>query len=262
MLALRPYLHSMDAHPIRSVAGASSFDSAHRGGERGAGLVYDDVRNMILEGELPPGAAISQVKLSAQMGVSRTPLREALRRLQQEGLIEAEPNRRARVVGFDADDLELVYTSRILFESLAIGLTVASLTTEEADGIEFALKAMRAAKKRDDYVAWESAHRDFHRRLVSHVDDKLSATISSFAQRGDRYRRLYQRAVAGGWNLGDADHELIANACRDRRARDASSELARHLARTSLSVLAGLRPEHDPILIRAAVQLVAGPPSN
>lgn len=257
-----PHIYSMNAHTIRSAVDGPVLDPVQRVGERGSALVYEDVRNMILEGELPPGAAISQVKLSAQMGVSRTPLREALRRLQQEGLVEAEPNRRARVVGFDPDDLELVYTSRILYESLAIGLTVASLTTEEADGIEFALKAMRSAKKRDDYVAWDSAHRDFHRRLVSHVDDKLRATISSFAQRGERYRRLYQRAVAGGWNLGDADHEAIATACRDRRARDASSELARHLARTSLSVLAGLRPEHDPVQIRAAVQLIAGTPSR
>lgn len=251
----------MNANPIPIAVDGPFADSLPlRTDERAAAIVYERVRNMILEGELAPGAAISQVKLSAQMGVSRTPLREALRRLQQEGLIEAEPNRRARVVGFDPGDLELVYTSRILYESLAIGLTVPGLTPDEAEGIADALAAMRAAKARDDYADWDRAHKDFHRRLVSHADEKLFAAISSFAQRGDRYRRLYQRAVAGGWNLGDADHEMITNACLERRHRDASRELARHLARTALSLLANLRPEHDPSQIRAALQLITGAP--
>jgi DNA-binding GntR family transcriptional regulator len=251
----------MSRNPTRFIVDRPAVDPLPvRGNELTGGLIYEGVRKMILDGELPAGAAISQVKLSAQMGVSRTPLREALRRLQQDGLIEAEPNRRARVASFDPCDLELVYTSRILYESLAVGLTAANLTANEAEGISWALSEMRAARARDDYAAWDSAHGDFHRRLVSHADDKLRVTISAFAQRGDRYRRLYQRAVTGGWNFGDADHEAITNACRERRERDASSELARHLARTALSLLATLRPEHDPAQVRAAVQLITGAP--
>jgi GntR family transcriptional regulator, rspAB operon transcriptional repressor len=56
--------------------------------------VYDRIRNAILDGELAPGAVMSQVALAEELGISRTPLREALRLLQGEGLVDAEPNRR------------------------------------------------------------------------------------------------------------------------------------------------------------------------
>ena len=220
--------------------------------------MHDNLREMILSGELEPGATISQVQLSIKMGVSRTPLREALRRLQQEGLIEAERNRRARVVGFDAADLEFVYTSRILYEAVAIMVTIKRLSVAESHQIVEALAGMRAAKDADDYRAWEMQHGEFHRLLLLHAEPTILAAAASLRQRSDRYRRLNQRAVAGGWNFGDADHEAIAQACTQRRSQDGARELSRHLARTALSLLASLRPEYDPVQIRETLHLVTG----
>jgi DNA-binding GntR family transcriptional regulator len=245
-----------DAESDRTSVGRNGM-VAKADAEPAAAVVYDTLRSMILTGDLAPGATISQVKLSAQLGVSRTPLREALRRLQQEGLIEAERNRRARTVGFDASDLEFVYTSRILYEALAIGVTVPRLSPAEVASIEARLVDMRAAKAGDDYGAWENAHSDFHRRILAHADARLLTIIASYMERGERYRRLYQQAVTGNWNLGDADHEAIVVACRQHDARRAVSELSRHLARTALSLLATMRPEHDPAHLRAAVHLIA-----
>src|SRR3984885_6529486 len=68
--------------------------------------VYERVRNAILDGQLAPGAVMSQVALAQDLGISRTPLREALRMLQSEGLVEGEPNRRVRVAPMTASDLE------------------------------------------------------------------------------------------------------------------------------------------------------------
>jgi len=225
-------------------------------GERAPGAIYEYLRKLILDGELAPHTVISQVQLAGQLGVSRTPLREALRRLQQEGLIEAEPNRKARVVGFDARDLEVVYTGRLLYEPLGIALTVPRLSDTDVATIRGKVEEMRDAKRRDDYPAWEVAHRDFHRSVVMHAGSSLLQTIESFADRGDRYRRVVQGTHSGAWNYWDTDHELIAEACARRAVRESSVELARHLARTALALIAAFRPDYDPSQVRTALSLV------
>src|SRR5260370_12478670 len=73
---------------------------------------------------LLPGTKLSQVTLAAQLGISRTPLREVLRMLQEEGLVEIEPNQRTRVAGLDPQELDDVYASRILLETLALSMTI------------------------------------------------------------------------------------------------------------------------------------------
>jgi biotin operon repressor len=93
--------------------------------------VHARLRQLILDGTLPPGTILSQVQLSRALGVSRTPLREALRMLQEEGLIDAEPNRRPRIKGFDSSDLESVYSIRILLETFAAELTIPTLGPED-----------------------------------------------------------------------------------------------------------------------------------
>ena len=92
---------------------------------------YEELRRQILQGELAPGATFSQVQLSDQLGVSRTPLREAVRLLQMEGLLRAEPRRRVRVSPLSTEDFEDLYAIRIALESLAVRLTVPQLDQTE-----------------------------------------------------------------------------------------------------------------------------------
>src|SRR5450755_1682560 len=86
------------------------------------------LRECILDGTLTPGTKLSQVSLAKQLGVSRTPLREVLRMLQEEGLVEIEPNQRTRVAGLDPQELDDVYASRILLETLALSMTLGKVT--------------------------------------------------------------------------------------------------------------------------------------
>src|SRR5260370_37263650 len=87
---------------------------------------------------LLPGTKLSQVTLAAQLGISRTPLREVLRMLQEEGPVEIEPNQRTRVAGLDPAELDDIYASRILPETLAPSMTTG----------HFGAKARAAAKQR------------------------------------------------------------------------------------------------------------------
>jgi DNA-binding GntR family transcriptional regulator len=121
---------------------------------------------LILDGTSNADASISQAELAVRLGVSRTPLREALGRLQQEGLISAEPNKRPRLVGLDPDDLEIVYASRVFYETLGLQQTAPRLGREELAAIEGELEAMREAAQSDDCPVWEVAHTKFHGLLA------------------------------------------------------------------------------------------------
>src|SRR5438477_323578 len=112
-------------------------------------VVHDRLRESILKGEFDPRVPISQVQLAARLGVSRTPLREALRMLQREGLIDSEPNRRVRVAELSLADLEQPYASRVLLEALAVRLTVPAYTEADLAELKGALAGMTEPTGRD-----------------------------------------------------------------------------------------------------------------
>ena len=82
--------------------------------------VYKELEKAILSGELAPGDSLVEMKLAAQMGVSRTPVREALLQLELENLVKHIPNRGAVVVGISEKDIEDIYTLRMRIEGLAV----------------------------------------------------------------------------------------------------------------------------------------------
>lgn len=223
--------------------------------------VYTRLREALLNGEIAPGTVLSQVKLARELGVSTTPLREAMRLLQAEGLLTAEHNRRARVALLDPKDIDAVYASRILFEALALRLTVPAMTAADHELLRGDLEAMRVAGDAQDLRAWEPVHRVFHRRLLQ-GSEAMERIIDPVLDRSERYRRssLFG-SPARTWELGNDEHEAIVEACEARDPAQASSLLARHLARSVLTVLAKIAPEEDPIAVRTALELVSRPPA-
>jgi len=224
-----------------------------------AGSLRSHLRALILGGSLQPGVVISQVELARSLGVSRTPLREALRMLQEEGLIEAEPNRRARVTRFDPSDLDTVYGCRVMLESLGCVLTVRSFTDDEISLLKDALEAMAEHAESQDVDRWQAAHRDFHRILVGRANDQFGRTIAAYQDRAERYWLMFIRANgSGGLSMRDAEHRAIYEAASRRDAAETASLLARHLSRTALTLMAQLAPEHEPLTVRTALQFVSG----
>jgi DNA-binding GntR family transcriptional regulator len=221
--------------------------------------VHARLRQLILDGTLPPGSVLSQLQLSRALGVSRTPLREALRMLQEEGLVDAEPNQRARVKGFDSSDLESVYSTRILLESFGVALTIPTLVAEDIDSAEKALASMRSATRHEDFAEWRRAHREFHLVLVRGAGDQLVQLIDAQAERAERYLRFYQLRDTRAWWSRDteAEHRDLLQAITQGQAgsRDGVAAIGRHLARTALWVIAEAEPERDPLPIRVALQM-------
>lgn len=212
---------------------------------------------MIVSGEIPPGSELSQVELARMVGVSTTPVREALRQLEVEGLVQSRRNRRPRVPAFDPGDLDAVYCARVLLESLAITLTVPGLGETGLGELRDDLDAMRRAGASEDLTAWDIAHNSFHTRLIFGCEPALRRQIRLMMSRADHYRRmsvLSERPF--GWILGESEHEAILGACEEHDAQLAAVLLARHLARSARAVLAHLAPERQAPSLEAALRMV------
>jgi DNA-binding GntR family transcriptional regulator len=221
------------------------------------------LRGMILSGEIPPGAIVSQLEMARRLGVSTTPLREAMRQLQAEGLLEAEHNRRPRVPELDIDDLHALYATRILLESLAIVMTVRTMTEAEVGQVQRDLAEMRRLAADGDHPRWEAVHTLFHRRLIAGATPAMQPSISNSFERSERYRRLSVLSdEPRGWAAADAEHERIVAACVAREPETAAHELASHLARTAIVLSASFAPEVDPTPVRIAVGLITDSSAN
>jgi DNA-binding GntR family transcriptional regulator len=224
--------------------------------------VYLRVRSMVLNGEIAPGAVISQVKLARELGVSTTPLREAMRLLQSEGLLLAEHNRRTRVAPLSPRDVDAVYASRILIESLAVRLTVAAMRADDVRVLREDLEAMVGAAELRDTALWEPVHRRFHHRLIAGCGPAMTRIVEPVVDRSERARRYSMfGSPARTWEVGNDEHQAIVEACEARDAELAARLLARHLARSALTVLAKISPEDEPVAVRGALQLVASAPT-
>jgi DNA-binding GntR family transcriptional regulator len=217
--------------------------------------VHQALRTMILDGSLAPGVVVSQVSLARQLGVSRTPLREALRLLQHEGLIEAEQRRRPRITPVEPAAIDALYADRILTEALGISLTVPLLRASDLDALQAALTAMSAFLARQEFDHWQESHSHFHHLLVSHAGTHLVPKITAGRQRSQRYIRLYSQ-VPRLWEIGQQDHVSITEACLRRDAVVAAQLLTRHLARSALNILSITAPEYEPRALRAALRLI------
>jgi DNA-binding GntR family transcriptional regulator len=218
-------------------------------------LVHARLRDDILRGEFDPRVPISQVQLAARLGVSRTPLREALRMLQREGLIDSEPNRRVRVRALSVADLEQLYALRVMVEALAVRLSVPLMTPEDFQAMRGALSDMEALAKDRDLDAWERAHHTYHELLRAHAGERFARLAGDLSDHTERYRRVYM-GEPRAWRAAAEEHRAVADACGARDGSLASALLARHLARTALSLMAAISPEHDPVPIREALRMV------
>lgn len=241
------------AAPLPEFRGSREEDESH------LELAYRRVRAAILSNELAPGSIVSQVKLATAVGVSRTPLREALRLLQNEGLVTSEHNRRVRISELTTEDLEELYALRITNEAMAIRNSVPLLTEDELGHLRQLLDDMVQVESVGDFNRWELIHHEFHQRLLAHAGPRVIGLTDELATHAERYRRAYISTVPRAWSIGDLEHGNILTACVRRDPDEAASQLAKHLGRTALSLIAVKRPDYDPASVRAAIRMFAAP---
>jgi DNA-binding GntR family transcriptional regulator len=222
--------------------------------------LYELLRHRILAGELRPGAILSQVKLADAFGTGRTPLREALRMLQREGLVDAEYNRRVRVAALTTSELDEIYARRVVLEAMAVRASIPRFTLAELDELQ-ALKAEMESFMPDPaerLQEWEAPHRAFHQLLVRHAGASIVSDVEQLQDHAERYRAILGSSLPGAFAPGAADHAQLVVSCIERDPREAGRTLARHLARAGLALLSQTDPTHDAVALREALRLVLG----
>jgi DNA-binding GntR family transcriptional regulator len=243
--------------PANSSPGPMNADATTpkiRDGESVA-AVHDGLRAAILRGELEPGGGVSQAHLARAFGAGRTPLREALRLLQHEGLVVAAPNRRVRIAPLTAADFEGLSIARLALETVAVRITVPNLTPADVAALEGHLAQMNYYQRVGDQPGFRGPHRAFHRTLVAAAGPRVVAAIDDLADHAERYRVRF--GAFGSRDDGRAEHRAILDAAAVGDADLAAGRLADHHARTIRLVFDALDRDRDLGRLRATLRAVA-----
>jgi DNA-binding GntR family transcriptional regulator len=135
--------------------------------------VVQQIRTAIIEGRIKPNDHITEANLTEQLGVSRTPVREALILLEREGLVVAAPNRGCFVRAFSKQDIGEVFSMRTTLENFAGQLIIDDLQTADFDHLYDAIEKQRAAIEREDFKQVRSIDMGFHQYLVTKSNHDL-----------------------------------------------------------------------------------------
>jgi DNA-binding GntR family transcriptional regulator len=191
-------------------------------------LAYERIRAMVVDGEIPPGARLGQVELAEQLGISRTPVREALRRLTGEGLAEFEPNRGFRAASPGLDDVLRRLELRSLLEPGIARLAAARRTDEDLARLAGTIAHEDAATSR---VVAHDASRDFHLAVATATGNpELVAVLASMWIVEIGRRLLAARATSAAWKDTDvAEHRAITAAIEARDGDRAAALMASHI---------------------------------
>jgi DNA-binding GntR family transcriptional regulator len=149
----------------RTVGVSGTFRKVSR--ESTASLIAGQLRDAIMRGSLAPGSQLGEAELATQLGVSRGPLREAMQRLVQEGLLRSERNRGLFVASLEPDDVRDVYTARAAIERAAVSLILRGDHKKAAQALTQVHRDMVRAAARGDRAALSDADLRFHEVLVS-----------------------------------------------------------------------------------------------
>lgn len=224
---------------------------ARNGAGKAGQNVHDVLRRLILESELPPGAEISQPELARRLSVSRTPLREALRLLEREGLVvNAGPHKMVKVSTLTMPDLDDLYSLRVTGESLAIWLTVPRLRAADFEILDRDLDQSFNAATHAERAA---AHQAFHDGLRIGTGPRLRDQLQRLFEHAERYQRHFIEYNADRMASKHAEEQAILEACKERDRQAARELLTDHVADTAITLMTG--EGYAPVALPAAVAM-------
>lgn len=208
------------------------------------------VRDMILDGRLAPGARLGEVELAGRLGVSRTPVREALNRLGAEGLVEHSPNRGARVATWSVAEIESVFELRSTLEPRLTALAVPVATEQDIQTLTDLAEQMLAVGRpgpRQDLGAVVRLNRAFHDHLVRLADRPALANALATAVKAPMQRLNFSTYGEGTLRRSLAHHVEIVDAIRACDPTWASAVMTAHIHNARAVMVQAAPPtETDP----------------
>lgn len=205
--------------------------------------VFNALEDAILNGVYQEGDSLNELKLSKSLGVSRTPVREALMQLELEGLVKNIPNKGAVVIGISEQDVEDIYEIRIRIEGLAARLCAEKITPEELEELEQCVALQEYYLKKPDAKEMGALDGDFHRIIFAASKSRPLQTVLTNFHNYIRRARAVSVRVEGRAEESVAEHRAILETISRGDADMAERLTAEHIqnARKNIAGLSSRR---------------------
>ena len=204
-------------------------------------VVYNTLRQAILTGELQPGERLMEIALANRLGVSRTPVREAIRKLELDGLVVMMPRRGAHVAQITEKDLNEVLEVRIGLEEMAVRFACQRMSEEQLQEIRQAAKEFERLVDKGDLTALAQADEHFHALIYkATANDCLCGITNNLREQVYRYRIEYLKDSAVRATLA-AEHGEICDALAARDVERARRALCSHIENQQQAIIRSLK---------------------
>ncbi len=204
-------------------------------------VVFNTLRQAILRGELEPGERLPEIQLADKLGVSRTPIREAIRKLELEGLVIMIPRKGAVVAEITEKSLRDVLEVRRALEELSVKLACEKIQEEEIEELKVAAKEFEDALKTGDVTAYAEADVKFH-DIIYHTTDneRLIQLLNNLSEQMYRYRVEYLKREDSHETLL-AEHQYIIEMLKKRDVKRAVEAVCTHVDNQVTAVVDTIR---------------------
>jgi len=210
-----------------------------------ASMTLVAIRDGILHGAYAESEPLRQDALADELGVSRIPIREALRQLEAEGLVTFTPHRGAIVSSLSLSEIEEVFELRSTIETDLLRRALPRLTTYQLDEADEVLNRYAVALRAADVAKWGELNWEFHSTLYAPAGRAVTmGIVHRLHQQSDRYLRM-QLALTHGETRANEEHRAIAAAARSGDVKQACSLMREHIAGAGRSLLTFLGQRRD-----------------
>jgi DNA-binding GntR family transcriptional regulator len=208
---------------------------------------YSVIRSSIISGEFARGQRLREEQLASIVGVSRTPVREALRRLDAEGLVEFAPNRGARVTAWSGQELHELYEMRAMLEGYGARLAATRVSPEDLEELAALARRMETLSRRGASAADEltTANGQFHRALVTASGNVQLDTLVRSMMDVALITRTFQRYSPSRMRASAAQHTEIVEALRAGDAEWADAVMRTHILAARSTVLQSMAQDDE-----------------
>jgi DNA-binding GntR family transcriptional regulator len=206
-------------------------------------VVFNILRKEILRGDLKPGERLMEIQLANRLGVSRTPVREAIRKLELEGLVMMTPRRGAEVAKITEKNLIDALEVRRTLEKLAVTLACERITEEEIEALKKASDHCGTFLNRNDIIGVAKADEEFHNVIYNATNNqKLIKILNNLSEQVYRYRVEYLKHKNNPAQIND-EHKQLLEAIEERDVERASTIAALHIDNQAKIVADTIRKE-------------------
>ena len=207
-------------------------------------VVFNTLRQAILRGEMEPGERLMEIQLAQKLGVSRTPIREAIRKLELEGLVIMIPRKGAEVAHITEKDMKDVLEVRSTLEELVVELAIKNVTDEKIEELKCANKVFESAIVSKDAVNIVEADVKFHDILYSMTNNaRLIQIINNLREQMYRYRLEYVKDTDYHIVLLN-EHKELVNAIRAGKKEEARKIMKKHITNQEMTVIRNIKEEY------------------